>query len=251
VESTAWDGEQAARYDIEHTRIDTPVTVRYLSDLAAGCDVLEFGAGTGRLAIPLAASCRSVVGIDTSEHMLAAAAKREVPPNVTFRQGDAASWTSAQRFGLVLCAFNLLLLFTTQEAQLAVICNAANHLAPGGNLVIENIHPPLRAFEEGERMTALHLPYVDVAISTQTLDWKSFQVDQSTLYITAGACRTRQVTQRMLFPAEQDLMARIAGLRLVKRMGNWRGTSWRLDPHGPSKSNVISTYQKVAGAADN
>jgi hypothetical protein len=42
-------------------------------------------------------------------------------------------------------------------------------------------------------------------------------------------------------------MARMAGLRLVKRMSNWRGIPWRSDPNGSAKSNVISTYQPVAG----
>jgi SAM-dependent methyltransferase len=239
----AWDEDQAQRYDVEHSRIDTPVAVRYLSELAAGGDVLEFGVGTGRLAIPLAASARQVVGIDSSPEMLAVAARAPLPPTLTLVQADAAAWSSGQRFDLVLCVFNMLLLMTTQDAQLAVVSNAANHLKPGGSLVIENVHPPLRALEEGERITTLQLPGVEIAICTEVLDWKTFHLEQRTLYISDGVSRTRAFSQRLLLPAEQDLMARLAGLRLVKRMSNWRGTPWRSDPNGPAASNVISTYQ--------
>jgi SAM-dependent methyltransferase len=243
LESVAWDEDQAQRYDVEHSRMDTPTAVRYLSDLAHGGDVLEFGVGTGRLAIPLASSARQVVGIDSSPQMLAVAAREPLPPNLTLVQGDAVAWSSSRRFDLVLCVFNTLLLMTTQDAQLAVICNAADHLNPGGSFVIENIHPPLRALEEGERISTLQLPGVEIAICTEVFDWKTFHLEQRTLYISDGVSRTRAFSQRLLLPAEQDLMARLAGLRLIKRMSNWRGTPWRSDPNGPATSNVISTYQ--------
>jgi len=243
MDNITWDADQAARYGHEHARIDTPLTVGYLGDLAAGGDVLEFGVGTGRLAVPLAEKARSVVGVDSSGDMLAAAGTATLPDNLTLVQGDAASWTSDRRFDLVLCVYNLLLHFTTQDAQLAVIRNAAAHLAPGGSLVVENLHPPLRAMEEGERITTLRLAGAGMAVSTQLLDWKSLLLEQSVLYVDDDGHRVRQTTQRMLLPSEQDLMARLAGLRLVKRMANWRGTSWRADASGPATSNVISTYQ--------
>ena len=239
-----WDADQATRYDDEHGRIDTPLTVRYLAELAAGRDVLEFGVGTGRIAVPLAEQARSVLGVDNSADMLAGAGRTPLPGNLTLVRGDAATWTAGRRFDLVLCLYNLLLHFTTQDAQLAVIRNAAAHLVPGGSLVVENLHPPLRAMEEGERITTLRLPGTGMAISTQRLDWKSLLLDQSVLYVDDGVHRIRQITQRMLMPSEQDLMARLAGLRLVTRLGNWRGTSWRADASGPATSNVISVYRR-------
>jgi 2-polyprenyl-3-methyl-5-hydroxy-6-metoxy-1,4-benzoquinol methylase len=245
VEDLTLDADQAARYEHEHGRIDTPLTVRYLGELAAGKDVLEFGVGTGRLAIPLSGNARSVLGVDSSAEMLAAAGQEPLPGNLTLVHSDAATWTAGRQFDLVLCLYNLLLHFTTQDAQLTVIRNAAEHLVPGGSLIVENLHPPLRAMEEGERITTLRLPGTGMAISTQRLDWKSLLLDQSVLYVGDGEHRIRQITQRMLMPSEQDLMARMAGLRLVKRMANWRGTSWRADASGPATSNVISIYQRA------
>jgi SAM-dependent methyltransferase len=243
METVEWDEDQAQYYDIEHARIDTPVTIGYLSELFHGGEILEFGVGTGRLAIPLAATARQVVGVDASQHMLTVAAHEPLPSNLTLVHGDAATWSSSQRFDLVLCVYNMLLHVTAQDAQLAVIRNAASHLKADGSLIIENLHPPLRALEEGQRITTLQLPDVDLAISTQVLDWKSFQLQQRTLYVVDGVSRTRAFSQRLLLPAEQDLMARLAGLRLVKRMSNWRGTPWRSDPNGPAGTNVISTYK--------
>jgi SAM-dependent methyltransferase len=243
MRGSVWDKDQAERYEIEHSRSDTRTAVRYLGELANGGDILEFGVGTGRLAIPLAASAGQVVGIDSSPQMIAEAARAPLPPNLALVHGDAAVWSSSRQFDLVLCVFNTLLLMTTQDAQLAVICNAAGHLKSGGSLVIENMHPPLRALEEGERITTLHLPGVEMAICTEVLDWRTFHLEQRTLYISGSVCHTRAFSLRLLFPAEQDLMARLAGLRLVKRMSDWRGTPWRSDPNGPATSNVISTYQ--------
>ncbi|MEV7773850.1 class I SAM-dependent methyltransferase [Kitasatospora sp. NPDC086791] len=241
-----WDADQAARYDVEHARIDTPLTVAYLAELAGGGDVLEFGVGTGRLAVPLAGKARSVLGVDSSAEMLAAAAARTaLPDNLTLVRGDAQDWTTDRRFDLVLCVYNLLLHFTTQEDQLAVVRNAAAHLAPGGSLVVENLHPPLRALEDGERISTLRLAGTGMAISTQRFDWKSLLLDQSVLYVDEGGHRVREFAQRMLLPSEQDLMARLAGLRLVKRIANWRGGSWRADSSGPASSNVISVYRRA------
>jgi len=52
---------------------------------------LDFGCGVGRLALPLARVCSSVVGVDISESMLAEAAinaKEQNVENVTFVKGD-------------------------------------------------------------------------------------------------------------------------------------------------------------------
>ncbi|SOB79493.1 class I SAM-dependent methyltransferase [Streptomyces sp. 1331.2] len=245
MDEPTWDADQAARYDTEHARIDTPLTVAYLAELSGGGDVLEFGVGTGRLAVPLAGKARSVLGVDNSAEMLAAARHRPLPDNLALALGDAQTWTTERRFDLVLCVYNLLLHFTTQDAQLAVVRNAAAHLAPGGHLVVENLHPPLRAMEEGERISTLRLAGAGMAISTQRFDWKSLLLDQSVLYVDEDGHRVRQIAQRMLLPSEQDLMARLAGLRLVRRIANWRGGPWRADSSAPAASNVISVYRRA------
>jgi hypothetical protein len=95
----------------------------------------------------------------------------------------------------VLCVFNLLLHFTTQDAQPALICNAAARMKADGILIVGNLHPPLRALEEGERITTLRLPGIDLAISTEILDWKPFHLEQRTLYIINGVIHIRTFTQ--------------------------------------------------------
>ncbi len=228
--------------EIEHERIDTPITVSYLAELAAGRDVLEFGVGSGRLAIPLAKVAKSVVGIDISHQALQSMGD-DLPTNLTVVESDVATWRSDERFHLVLCVFNLLLLFPSQRAQLAVIRNAARHLTVDGFLIVENIYPPLRALEDGSRTVSVNTPNADMAILLQSFDWKSMRTDQKVLYIHNGTLRTRRFAMRMIFPAEQDLMARIAGLTLVKRIANWRGTPWIQSASTPSDCNVISIYQ--------
>ena len=61
----------AADHDELHAHLDPCDAVEALARLAAGGRVLELGIGTGRIALPLAASGVEVHGIDASEPMVA------------------------------------------------------------------------------------------------------------------------------------------------------------------------------------
>jgi len=69
--------------------------------------------------------------------------------------------------------------------------------------------------------------------------------DQRMLYVNGSRVSSRRRALRMLFPSEQDLMAQMGGLKLVRRMANWRGGSWHADRNGPETSNVISVYARA------
>ena len=85
----------AAVYDSMENRtrdLDAAVLRRQPLDLADS-DVLEVGCGTGKNTVWLAASARSVLGLDFSEHMLARARGRTLPAHVRFVQHDLrAAW---------------------------------------------------------------------------------------------------------------------------------------------------------------
>jgi SAM-dependent methyltransferase len=69
------------------------VVRQHLEPTFAPTRALDFGCGVGRLALPLAAVCESVVGVDVSEAMLAEArknAERLGRANATFVVGDDA-----------------------------------------------------------------------------------------------------------------------------------------------------------------
>ncbi len=53
---TTFDEASAEGYDLNHVRGDEAATVAFLAELARGGAVLELAIGTGRIALPLAAT---------------------------------------------------------------------------------------------------------------------------------------------------------------------------------------------------
>jgi SAM-dependent methyltransferase len=141
--------------------------VDLLAELAAGGPALEFGVGTGRLAIPLHRRGIAVHGIDVSAPMIAAM-RGEIPATV----GDFARVRAGDGYSLVYLVRNTITNLTTQDDQVAVFRNAAAHLAPGGRFVIENYVPELRRLPPGENTylytaTPEHVGYEEYDLTRQ------------------------------------------------------------------------------------
>jgi hypothetical protein len=59
------------------------------------------------------------------------------------------------------------------------------------------------------------------------------------VHITADGIVLRPISLRMVTPAELDLMARIAGLRLRQRWGGWEG-----EPFTAGSAQHVSVYAR-------
>jgi SAM-dependent methyltransferase len=121
-------------YDLEYTHdYDLPFWL-YLADREGG-PVVEWGAGTGRIAIPLAEAGHGVTAVEVSQKMV----KRGKGKNgsVEWIVGDMRSVDAGQQFGLAVCAFNSFLCLESLDDALAFLRNAREHLLPGGMLGIE------------------------------------------------------------------------------------------------------------------
>src|SRR5215218_5176508 len=81
--------------------------------LRAGGPVLELGVGTGRIAVPIAQAGIDVIGIDSSEGMLAvareAAAEAGVAARLDLRLGDLREPAVEGPVPLVICPFRSML----------------------------------------------------------------------------------------------------------------------------------------------
>jgi len=121
-------------YDLEYTHdYDLPFWLA-LAEREAG-PVVEWGAGTGRLATRLAAAGHDVTAVELSGEMVERGnVKREA---VDWIVGDMRSASLEQRYGFSVCAFNSFLCLRSVEDALAFLRNAREHLAPGGLLGIE------------------------------------------------------------------------------------------------------------------
>ena len=230
----------AARYDeVSSDMFDTAVTapaVDFLARLAGDGAALEFAIGTGRIAVPLAEKGVRVVGIDNSEAMLRRL--REKTQEVEALVGDMATTRVDGEFGVVYLVFNTIFNLTTQDAQVACFENAAAHLAHGGRFVIETRVPELQKLPLGQ--TIVPARSEPNRISNYVYDVVTQGLRAQHYYFSDGRVEASPVEMRYAWPAELDLMARLAGMRLEHRWGGWLG-----EPFTARSSSHVSVYVKT------
>jgi SAM-dependent methyltransferase len=133
----------ARLYDVD--LLDDPGDLDLYLALAAraGGPILELGAGSGRLAVPLAAAGWPVTGVDNDPAMVARAGARarSAGPAVAGRlrlvEADAGGLRLDERFRMAFIALNSLLVFGDRAAQAAAVRTLADHLEPGGLAVVD------------------------------------------------------------------------------------------------------------------
>lgn len=134
----------ARYYDLDLSE-EQPDLDLYLALAGSGDGpILELAAGTGRLAVPLAASGRDVVAVDMDPHMLDRARARWAATShpagrgsLEFVEDDITRYRPGSRFDLVLIALNSLLLLERGDAQRAALDTVARALSPVGRAVID------------------------------------------------------------------------------------------------------------------
>jgi SAM-dependent methyltransferase len=212
-----FDEDVAARYDDGGPMFSDDVvgpTVDFLAGLAGDGAALELGIGTGRIAIPLARRGVRVHGIDLSEAMVARLREKPDASEIGTTIGDFATARVDGNFRLGYLVFNTIMNVTTQAGQVASFENVAGHLEPGGCFVIEVVVPDLRRLPPGER-------YVPFNVSEKHVGIDEYDVVNQGLISHHYTNRLASMPFRYVWPAELDLMARIAGLTLRERWADW------------------------------
>jgi SAM-dependent methyltransferase len=231
----------AARYDDDSAPMFAPdvlgPAVDRLEALAGGRRALELAIGTGRVALPLAARGTSVAGIELSRAMVAELRAKPGGADIPVTLGDMATTKVAGTFGLVYLVFNTIVNVTSQDGQVDCFLNAAAHLEPGGCFVVEVNVPQLRRLPPGDRA---NIVAVDAAYwGIHVFDVVAQRLVAHHFTASEHGIRHRSLPFRYVWPSELDLMARIAGLRLRDRWGDWRGAPFTAD----SRSHV-SVWEK-------
>ena len=222
--SDVWDEATAARYDESAAEKFAPEilepAVDFLARLAGSGPALELAVGTGRVAVPLAARGVPVTGIELSQPMVAQLRRKVDEAALPVVVGDMATTTVPGEFSLVYLVWNTISNLRTQEEQVECFRNAARHLSRGGRFVIELWVPPLRRLPPGQVAVPFdvgtrHLGFdtLDVVTQRGTSHHYSAAEDGTTRY---GFSNFRYV-----WPAECDLMARLAGMELEERFADW------------------------------
>jgi SAM-dependent methyltransferase len=234
VPDVRFDEQVARTYDEDSGEMFDPAvlgpTVDLLAELAGGGRVLEFAIGTGRVALPLAARGLAVSGIDVSEPMLARLRAKPGAAAILLTTGDFRSTRVGGSFDLVYLVFNTIMNVTSQDDQVATFRNAAAHLAPGGRFVVEVGVPALQRLPPGETVRAFaltpgHLGFDEYDVASQIL-WSHHY------HVGAGPARVSSAPYRYVWPAELDLMGRLAGLELQHRWADWGRSPFTSDSTG-------------------
>ena len=219
-------GEIARTYDQPGTGMFheavIEATADCLAELAGDGAALEFAIGTGRVAIPLAARGVRVAGIELSADMLAVLQSKPEAATITTVEGDMAVTFVEGEFSLVYLVFNTITNLTSQDEQVACFENAARHLRPGGRFVIENGIPNLRQLPPGSAGVPFAVTEDYIAID-DFIDRTHKQISRSRHFNRRSDGSFSEFTApfRYVWPAELDLMARIAGMTLEHRWGWW------------------------------
>ena len=127
---TSFGSDASKRYDAEDIRGDEDETVAFLARLASGRDALELAVGTGRIALPLAATGVRVDGIELSEHMVDRMREKPSGNDVEVTMGDMSRVTTGRTYGLVYLVYNTIGNLLTQDDQVHCFENAARHRPP-------------------------------------------------------------------------------------------------------------------------
>ena len=148
--------------------------------VASGGPVVELGVGTGRIAIPVAMAGVHVIGVDSSEGMLAVCAQRAreagVDSRLELRLGDLRRPPVSERVPLVTCPFRAFLHLPDDEARLEALRSARELLRPGGRLVFDVFTPSQEDVEETHGLWIEREPGID-----ERADW---DLDAQTLTLS-------------------------------------------------------------------
>ncbi|WP_072806219.1 class I SAM-dependent DNA methyltransferase [Rhodococcoides yunnanense] len=236
----------AARYDHpggeNELAVITPA-VDVLQDLAGDGPVLEFAVGTGRIGAPLAARGVQMSGIELSRAMASRITGKPGGDDVDVTIGDMTTTRVPGRFSLVYLVFNTISNVTTQDAQVDVFRNAAAHLRPGGLFLIEVGLPDIRRLPPGQDIVPFAVTPGESGsgyVGFDQYDVVTQRFTSNHVTVSAdGRGRFRRIPFRYAWPAEFDLMARIAGLTPAHRWADWDRSEFTAE-----STKHVSVWQK-------
>jgi SAM-dependent methyltransferase len=237
-----FDERVAARYDESSAEMFDPAVVEpavdFLAELAGSGRALELGIGTGRIALPLAQRGVPVHGIDMSNAMVAKLRAKPGGEDIGVTIGDFATTIVDGTFSVAYLVFNTISNLTTQSAQVACFRNVAAQLEPGGCFVIEVLVPALQQLPPGETILANYVNesswgFDEYDVANQGLTSHHFRSDE-------GRVERNSIPFRYAWPAELDLMAELAGMRLRER---WSG--WKREPFTSDSRKHVSVWEKL------
>ncbi|AGX88324.1 class I SAM-dependent methyltransferase [Candidatus Symbiobacter mobilis] len=133
----------------------TENTISYIQSLMpAGSAIVDFGAGTGRLAIPLAQAGYAVTAVERSLPMLNRLRAKDQNQSIQCVHSDIGSYQSDTQFDLALCIFTIVSYLLDENALQLALQSAYTALKPGGAMLLD---VPNRALFQNTEFTNEHI----------------------------------------------------------------------------------------------
>lgn len=221
--------------------------------------VLEMGAGTGRIALPLAQSGYEVIALDKSKAMLEKALlkKSQLAPNfqkhLTLVQGDMVSFTIDPKPDAILIPANTFMLLKTLQAQKLCLQNVYHNLPQNGLLVLDIFNPHdflKQAFLEDRMVLVSSLPHPQGTFIVN--HWVSGKYDPANQIVLThnimetcdqdGNVRKYPYTEilRYLYRFEMELLLQLQGFEVEKIYG-W----YDFSPYDTKSKKMIFIAKKA------
>lgn len=231
-------GEDVAETYRDVQRGDESAAVTFLAQLANGGPALELAIGAGRIALPLAAQGIQVDGIDISPAMLDQLRAKPGGDKISATVGDFADVPVTGTYRLIYVVWNSLFNLLTQEDQVRCFQNVAAHLTDDGVFVVETYVPAfLYRLRNDQYVDAESIEVDKVQLDVLRHDAATQMLEESHVSLSQTGIHLNPIVQRYAWPSELDLMARIAGLRLKERWGDWNR-----DPFNANSAIHVSVY---------
>lgn len=220
--ATSFGVDVAAHY-ADYKRGDEEDAATFLAEFAKEGSALEFAIGTGRIALPLAKKGVQVDGIELSPHMVEQLRAKPEGQNINVIIGDMSRATTNHQYPLVYLVFNTIFNLLTADDQIRCFENAARHLTPNGYFIVETALP--HAWISPDKSDYVHTEYIGqatVGLDVARYDPVTQLLEENHIRFTTQGITMSPIVCRLITPGEMDLMARIAGMRLVQRFANWQ-----------------------------
>ena len=218
---------------------DLEGTVDLLADLAGGGRALELGIGTGRVALPLAARGVEVHGIDASVAMVAKLRAKPGGEAIPVTMGNFVDLPVEGTFALIYIPFNTFFALLTQDDQVRCFASVAAHLSEGGRFLIDAFVPDPCRYQRGQTWEVQRIETDAMLLLGAQIDPVTQRLVMQRVLMTNEGTRLFPVNIRYAWPAELDLMARLAGLELEARYSGWRREKFTAE-----STSHISVYRK-------
>jgi SAM-dependent methyltransferase len=162
----SWAEVYDAAYEQAFGGVYETLTVNTIAAVRRKCPppaaLVDFGAGTGRLAVPLAVQGYTVTAVEPCTEMLDELRRKDPECRVRAIGSSMQDFQSDQRFDVALCVFTVLIYLLDDASLRASFRSAAGCLKADGWLLLDI--PSCQVFRPGE-------------VSKRPGFWRSWQVD--------------------------------------------------------------------------